>query len=599
MSLQDSHQISDVKVMLVKGIDGNGIASIEKTGSQGLIDVYTITYTDGTKSTFTVTNGSNAGMSARIFISSEAGSDVTVTSPSAQSLVVQQVSGSSTLWFCDTTEYGTHLIDSVLGGDDAQVSLNVDACKIYTVDDSHFHADITATFPSGASCSCGKSGQTPVYATTNPYTFTVHSAGQYDITIESNGQTFTDTITVTESGEEFVAPVGSTVAPTDDVQMLLACAGVIDENITTLSDLLADSTTLSAVIASNNAIDYLVRSTSFAKSEALVPTMTSNTTPSGVCSASTTRDSDYEPYKAFDNDINTSWQTITSPALGSKQYIRYQFDHAHRIVTIILRAVSDPTRITNPKLLGSNNGVTFEEIGSLNALVQGSDVITTIPNTKSYLYYQVEFEMASTNVFGITSLQFYTENGFADNSTAMSYIGLNNYASNTLLGDSTWCSAICNSTYFESVLNVKVPTMTSNTTPSGVCSASSENSSGTTPAWKAFDNDNSTMWSSAIDQITNQWLSYQFASPKKICMVVLTNVTRSSNIYLPANCKIQYTSNYVDVKSFVNSDVQSETTKVVLDEPLTSEYWRLFMADNTGNRYIQLATLQFYGREDV
>lgn len=50
-------QISDVKVMLVKGIDGEGIESIEKTGTSGLVDTYTITYTDGEKTTFTVTNG--------------------------------------------------------------------------------------------------------------------------------------------------------------------------------------------------------------------------------------------------------------------------------------------------------------------------------------------------------------------------------------------------------------------------------------------------------------------------------------------------------------------------------------------------------------
>ena len=34
-----------------------GIVSIAKTGTSGLIDTYTITYTDGTTSTFTVTNG--------------------------------------------------------------------------------------------------------------------------------------------------------------------------------------------------------------------------------------------------------------------------------------------------------------------------------------------------------------------------------------------------------------------------------------------------------------------------------------------------------------------------------------------------------------
>ncbi len=40
-----------------KGDTGNGIASIAKTGTEGLVDTYTITFTDGTTTTFTVTNG--------------------------------------------------------------------------------------------------------------------------------------------------------------------------------------------------------------------------------------------------------------------------------------------------------------------------------------------------------------------------------------------------------------------------------------------------------------------------------------------------------------------------------------------------------------
>ena len=41
----------------LKGDDGNGIASVEKTGTEGLVDTYTIIYTNGSKTTFTVTNG--------------------------------------------------------------------------------------------------------------------------------------------------------------------------------------------------------------------------------------------------------------------------------------------------------------------------------------------------------------------------------------------------------------------------------------------------------------------------------------------------------------------------------------------------------------
>ena len=59
MSRQDSKQIENVKVMLIKGESGSSIESIEKTGTSGAVDTYTITLTDGSKQTFTVTNGAN------------------------------------------------------------------------------------------------------------------------------------------------------------------------------------------------------------------------------------------------------------------------------------------------------------------------------------------------------------------------------------------------------------------------------------------------------------------------------------------------------------------------------------------------------------
>ncbi|WP_407462896.1 hypothetical protein, partial [Methanobrevibacter sp.] len=57
MSRHDSREIENVKVMLLKGDSGSTIESIEKTGTSGLVDTYTITMSDGSKSTFTVTNG--------------------------------------------------------------------------------------------------------------------------------------------------------------------------------------------------------------------------------------------------------------------------------------------------------------------------------------------------------------------------------------------------------------------------------------------------------------------------------------------------------------------------------------------------------------
>ena len=51
--------VSDAKVVMLKGEKGSDIASIEKTASDGLVDSYTITLTDGEKHTFNVANGSS------------------------------------------------------------------------------------------------------------------------------------------------------------------------------------------------------------------------------------------------------------------------------------------------------------------------------------------------------------------------------------------------------------------------------------------------------------------------------------------------------------------------------------------------------------
>lgn len=57
--MSENYRKPIVKTLMLKGKDGDGkgISSISKTGTSGLVDTYTITLTDGTKSTFTVTNG--------------------------------------------------------------------------------------------------------------------------------------------------------------------------------------------------------------------------------------------------------------------------------------------------------------------------------------------------------------------------------------------------------------------------------------------------------------------------------------------------------------------------------------------------------------
>lgn len=57
MSRHNSRRIEDVRVLLRSGINGRGIEKIEKTDTTGLVDTYTITYSDGGKSSYYVENG--------------------------------------------------------------------------------------------------------------------------------------------------------------------------------------------------------------------------------------------------------------------------------------------------------------------------------------------------------------------------------------------------------------------------------------------------------------------------------------------------------------------------------------------------------------
>lgn len=308
-----------------------------------------------------------------------------------------------------------------------------------------FEAKIIVTTTTGLTVTATKGGTT--------YTATETSTGVYEVTVDSKGTwtvtdgTNTTTVSVTAQTTYNVAfvviPDGSTVTPTDDIQTWLNCANIWDKAYTTLAEVLADSTTLSALISDNNATDYLVRSTTWA---------------SGMCA----------------------------------------------------------------------------------------------------------------------------------DSTAMTYIGLNNYCANTLLADATWRTAICNSTYFEYVLNVKVPVMTDNTHPSG--EAIGKDNQDIYYFYKAFDGNDSTQFRPETYP-NNEWVGYDFGRQVRIAKARIYE--ESALTY-----KIQYSadkSTWIDATETATATDWTWTNKIF--ELHSARYWR-YLGVTTNGR-MSVYTLQFYGREDV
>lgn len=294
-------------------------------------------------------------------------------------------------------------------------------------------------------CTDGTNTFTETCPSSSPYEVTFESipTGTYTISGVASGQTVSTTKTILDFDAELNAiPDGSTVTPTDDIQIWLHCANIWDKDYTTISQVLADASTVQALVASNNAADYMARS--------------------------------------------TTWSTDVT----------------------------------------------------------------------------------------------------AD-SSAMSYIGLNDYCSDALLYDSTWLTAICNSTYFESILNIKVPTMTSDTTPSGEAFADSSK----TNAWKSFDGNDATQPDGGGG--TEHYFGYDFETNVKVLKVAIKGYGGNTKN------AIQYSNDksiWSDAQTLSESDIGSNVLKTHnISDSGSHRYWR-FYESNTVSFTGMIYTLQFYGR---
>lgn len=252
-------------------------------------------------------------------------------------------------------------------------------------------------------------------------------------------------------------PNGATVTPTDDVQTWLHCANIFDKSYTTISEVVADTTTLNTLIANNNASDYLARSTTWA---------------SDICS----------------------------------------------------------------------------------------------------------------------------------NKSAMTYIGLNNYCANKLLADSTWFTAICNSTHFEKVLNVKVPTMTSNTGSDGGEAICSDSYGHGIDQFNAFDGDDNSVWCNLRGN--TGYIGYKF--PKKVCVNKLRLIT-SNDVNAPYTIKdfdVHGSDDGLNWGTPIYSGTKTSSTKLSkqdfnINNNKSYLYYKV-QAKNTHNgAYTAIGTVQFYGREEA
>lgn len=404
----------------------------------------------------------------------------------------------------------------------------------------------------------------------------------------------------------YSVPDGKTVLPTDDIQIWLSCAGIRDKAYTTLAEVLADTTTLLALINSHNAVDYMVRSTTLAVSVS-VPIMTSDTTPEGECVANAVYGAHTPAWKAFDGDDSTYWIPTVST---SPNYIEYDFASPVKVKKVTMK-VSQVTGSGGypdvPSYVQAWDGEEWVSISNtISVTTSSSNIEYTINNNNVYSKYRIYFDGAvvygNNRNFQVNTIRFDGDDVITDNETAMSYIGANDYAADTLLADPVWNEAIQNSEYFESVDNAKVPVMTSNTTPSGECIGKSYYGSGY-EYYKAFDGNTSgaigSLWEGAISG--GNYIGYLFGRDVSIKLIkyISRDASDGNSNRNVKDFTLQSTADgttWNDVGSAKQGAKQADNSFVINDTNSGIGY-RMNITTNYGSTWIDILELQFYGRQ--
>jgi len=122
-----------------------------------------------------------------------------------------------------------------------------------------------------------------------------------------------------------------------------------------------------------------------------IPTMTSDTTPSGVASADSTYGTGFEAYRAMDDSL--SGNTWSAAFTSYPHWLQYQFATS-KIVTkysVTCHASNSIWSPTSWKIQGSNNGTDWTDLDTQNVTwgAAGETKMFNISNPSSNIYYRL------------------------------------------------------------------------------------------------------------------------------------------------------------------------------------------------------------------
>lgn len=302
-----------------------------------------------------------------------------------------------------------------------------------------------------------------------------------------------------------------------------------------------------------------------------VPTMTSNTTPKGLVTASSYyKASSYPAWKAFDGKVDTLWL----PATGeNNSWIQYDFNDSVAVCRLC----------DNHSSVGTVNDISCELHASNDNFANEDDTLVSYELTKTNLVHDVSFK--NIKAYKNYRLIFKGVYLIKDN---------NNYVLNELQ-------------FYAWQSKGNVPVMTSNTAPYGEAIADGYGTASTNwgPIFKAFDGVRTDGWaanetksSGDKSESKEHWVGYKFTNP--ICVRRVDCI--APNGMGTTQLRIEYSndgSNWIGVfsKTYLEPIIEAINS---FENEVYALYWRVSLKQKFTTSYGNIpavATLQFYGRE--
>ena len=461
----------------------------------------------------------------------------TVTLTIGQQTKTETFSNVGVALFKGIVSTGTFTItSSTSGGDTATATLDVPYFGNYTKQLTLFSATVTITYPRTEGATCTISdGVTTLTANASPMAFDIPNSGTWVATCTLDGLAQTESFSITTDGQ--------TETHTFEYGTINL---TFDNEFRGLTLTCTDSSytiTKTAPSTGNTMVFY--------------PNETNTWTISGTYSGVT----------------YTTTATVSSLSTP---------------VSAILQTIPDGSTVTPTDVIQTwlkCATINDKSYTTLNEVLADTDTFTVLLQDSNACDYMARSTTWSTTICA--------------DADAMARIGKYDYCSNALLGNSTWASAIANSTYWEYVLKPLIPTMTSDTSPSGTASGNNKTSG---EYYHAFDGDDTSavLYNGAT---VSGGIYYQYEFPSEVTFKkyrVRINNGSSTNYSFTGHIQAYISGEWTNIGDAITTGTTIIDRIDVLSEPITTNKIRYF-CDNPGSYSAQvklygaLYSLQFYG----